>query len=267
MRTSPCLAALFVTSVALADPRPHTRSWTEIGLTVTVPAGFDELPARNPTANLLGTWRREDPRADGPILLQLVHLGAIVPQRPLEGRELAELRSSDPYPFVDTRERASALGFDLDAIVGRATVNGHAALRLSTAVPLVDDSVMVVVLSPASRESEARAVFREVLASCRGETAWQTPWQRRRDLIQRVAAALAITGGILYGLLALTLFRRRDGWLRPRAAALIAMGALWLVVAALVPWGQWWPMLRSVALAAAFLRHGAKRARLAAQPS
>lgn len=267
MRASPCLAALLVTSVALADPRPRPRAWPEVGLTVTVPAGFDELPARNPTANLLGTWRREGPRADGPILLQLVHLGAIVPQRPLDARELAELRSSDPYPFIDTRERARAFGFDLDALVGRATVNGHAALRLSTAVPLVDDSVMVVVLSPASREPEARAVFREVLASCRGQTAWQTPWQHWSARVQRVCAVLAIVAGVTYGLLALTLFRRRDGWRRARAAALLATGALWLVVAALVPWGQWWPMLRSLALAAAFLRHGAKRARLAAQPS
>ncbi len=110
-------------------------------------------------------------------------------------------------------------------------------------------------------------MFREVLASC----ARATPRGRRRGSValarsDGVAAALALRG-ILYALLALTLFRRRDGWLRPRAAALIAMGALWLVVAALVPWGQWWPMLRSVALAAAFLRLGAKRARLAAQPS
>ncbi len=130
MRTSPCLAALFVTSVALADPRSHTRSWTEIGLTVTVPAGFDELPARNPTANLLGTWRREGARADGPILLQLVHLGAIVPQRPLEARELAELRSSDPYPFVDTRERASTVRRRcFVALVNRDVLQPAAALR------------------------------------------------------------------------------------------------------------------------------------------
>ncbi|MFO0651034.1 MAG: hypothetical protein U0326_32710 [Polyangiales bacterium] len=161
MRASPCLAAVLVTAVALADPRPRPRAWPEVGLRSPSPRA-DELPARNPTANLLGTWRREGPRADGPILLQLVHLGAIVPQRPLDARELAELRSSDPYPSSTRARRARALGFDLDALVGRATVNGHAALGLSTAVPLVDDSVMVVVLSPASREPEARAVFREV---------------------------------------------------------------------------------------------------------
>ncbi len=267
MRVSPCLAALLASSAALADPRPRALTWSGVGLTVTVPAGFEALAARDPTADLLGTWRREGARSDGPILLQFVHLGAIVPQRRLEARELAELRSSDPYPFVDARERCRALGFDLDALVGRATVNGHTALRLSTAVPLVDDSVMVVVLAPTSREPEARGVFREVLASCRGETAWQTPWQRRRELTQRACALLAIAAGIVYALLAVSLFRRRDGWLRARAAALLTMGALWLVVAALVPWGQWWPLLRSLALAAAFLRHGAKRARAAAQVS
>jgi hypothetical protein len=257
------LALLTVTSATVAQPTP--RTWSDVGITVTIPAGFTALPTRNPTANLLGTWRREGARDEGPILLQLVHLGAVVPQRPLVERERAELRSSDPYPFVDTPERARALGFELDALVGRTTLNGHAALRLVTAVPLVDDSVLVVVLAPSSREREARDVFRDTLASCRGETSWQTPSQRVRTLTQRVCAVVAITMGVVYALLALTVFRRRDAWHKARGAALLAMGALWLLVAVLVPWGQWGALVRALLLAAVFLRHGATKLR--AQPS
>lgn len=263
MRRTLTLALVAMTSTTAAQPA--TRTWSDVGITVTIPAGFTALPTRNPTANLLGTWCREGAANDGPILLQLVHLGAVVPQRPLDERERAELRSSDPYPFVDTPERARALGFELDALVGRTTLNGHAALRLATAVPLVDDSVLVVVLAPASREREARDVFRETLASCRGETAWQTPSQRVRTLTQRVCAVAAIVMGVVYGLLALAVFRRRDGWQKARGAALLAMGALWLVVAALVPSGQWGALVRAGLLAAVFLRHGASKLR--AQPS
>ncbi len=253
------VAALTFTLSAHASPT--VAEWREPALSVTVPDGFTRLPAQNPTADLLGTWRREDARSEGPVLLQFVHLGAIVPQRALEARELDELRASDPYPFTDTRERVRAFGFDLDALAGRATVNGRAVMRLATAVPLVDDSVRVVVLAPASREREAREVFRDVLASCRGETAWRTPWQRSRETAQRGFALTAIALALAYAALALTVFRRRDEWHRARVAALIAAGSLWLAVAALVPWGRWGALVRSLALAAAFLWHAARRRR------
>ncbi len=242
--------ALSLPSSASADPRVVTFSAP--GVTFSVPPGFEPLSARNPTADLLGTYRRDD----GPLLLQFVHLGAVVPQRRLDARELAELRGSDPYPFTDTRERARTLGFDVDSLVGRATVNGRAVLRLSTAVPLVDDSVMVVVLSPAAREVEARGVFRAVLASARGRTAWQTPRERARSHVQNAAAmsALALMG--LYAVLALAVFRTRDRWGRARAAALFTIAALWIVVAALAPAGSGWAVGRALVLAAAFAHHG-----------
>lgn len=244
------LAALTLTAPAWADPRVVTFSAP--GVTFSVPPGFEALEARNPTADLLGTWRRDD----GPLLLQFVHLGARVPQRRLDARELAELRGSDPYPFVDTRERARTLGFEVDSLAGRATVNGRAVLRLSTAVPLVDDSVMVVVLAPAAREAEARTVFRAVLASARGPTAWQTPRERARSVAQTVAAvaALALIG--LYAVLALAVFRTRDRWHRARSVALLTIAALWVVVAALAPAGSAGAVARALVLAAAFGHHG-----------
>lgn len=252
MRASPIALvalALALPSVAWADPRAVTFSAP--GVTFSVPAGFERLSARNPTADLLDTYRRDD----GPLLLQFVHLGAVVPQRRLDARELAELRGSDPYPFTDTRERARTLGFDVDSLAGRATVNGRAVLRLSTAVPLVDDSVMVVVLAPAAREAEARGVFRAVLASARGRTAWQTPRERARSRVQRVCAVAALALMGLYAALALAVFRTRDRWGRARAAALVTVAALWVVVAALAPAGSAWAVVRALLLAAAFAQH------------
>ncbi len=243
------LVALSLTSLAWADPRVVT--FEAPGVTFSVPTGFEPLSARNPTADLLGTYRRDD----GPLLLQFVHLGAVVPQRRLDARELAELRGSDPYPFVDTRERARALGFDVDSLAGRATVNGRAVIRLSTAVPLVDDSVMVVVLSPAAREGEARGVFRAVLSSARGRTAWQTPRERARATVQRACAVSALALMALYAALALAVFRARDRWGRARAAALVTVAALWVAVAALSPAGSGWASARALALAAAFAHH------------
>ena len=251
--------AIALTFTASVSASPTVVEWSEPALAVTVPDGFTRLAAQNPTADLLGTWRRDGSPGEGPLLLQFVHLGAVVPQRPLAGRELDELRASDPYPFTDSRERSRAFGFDLDTLVGRATVNGRSVVRITTAVPLVDDSVRVVVLGPSSREREAREVFRDVLASCRGETAWQTPWQRARETAQRIFALTAIALGVAYGALALAVFRRRDEWHRARVAALFVMGSLWLAVAALVPWGRWGALVRSLALAAAFLWHAARR--------
>ncbi len=249
------LTLSLATSLALADPTPVEVTWRDAGVTFTVPAGFGRLPARDPTPDLLGTFRRER-GGEGVVLLQFVHLGAEVPQRPLTEPEVAELRGSDPYPFHDARERARTLGFEVDSLAGRATINGRGVVRLATAVPLDRDSVRVVVMAPASREREAREVFRAVLASARGRTSWQTPAERAREVVQSGAAITAMALMTLYGALALAVFRRRDAWRGPRRAAMFAIGALWCVVAALVPWGEWWALARSLALAAAFVLHG-----------
>ena len=66
----------------------------------------------------------------------------------------------------------------------------------------------------------------------------------------------ALAGMVVYGLAALLVFRKRDGWRGGRAAALLTIAALWVAAAVLVPRGQWRVLAQDVALAAVFAHRG-----------
>ena len=127
---------------ARADPRPSVVRFAEQGLTITLPAGFQRQPADDPAPALLGTWRRDSDR-DGPLVLQLVALRAMPPQRTPTEAELDAWRASDPVPFTDRVVAARALDLPLHALEGDAVVQGHAMVRLATVLPMADEGVRV----------------------------------------------------------------------------------------------------------------------------
>ena len=226
-------------AVAHADPRAVPYTYRVPAFTVTVPAGFVKMPAEHPRAGLLDTFYRGAP-GQTPTLLQFVHLDAEVPQRTLTEREIAELRRSDLVPFTDHRERARTLGFDIEVLVGTATLpDGTTVLRQAAAVPLDQDSALVVVVAPTERERESREVMRAVLASVRGATSWQTPAQRSAGVFIRAVAIAVVVLSVGYALAALAVFRRRDAWHRARAIVLSVTGALWATFGLwlVLPWG------------------------------
>lgn len=250
----------FALSVAHADPRAVTYTYRVPGFTVTVPAGFVKMPAEHPRAGLLDTFYR-GASGETPVLLQFVHLDAEVPQRTLTEREIAELRRSDLVSFTDHREGGRTLGFDIEVLVGTATLpDGTSVLRQAAAVPLDQDSALVVVLAPVDRERESREVMRAVLTSVHGRTSWQTPAQRAAGVLIRAVAIAVVALSLGYALTALAVFRRRDAWHGARSAVLFVTAALWATFGLwlVTPWGGglWCEASQSFALAALFVGLG-----------
>lgn len=246
--------ALLAPGVALADPTAVTLPTA--GLTFTLPTGFEAQPAAAPTPDLLGTWVRVGRAGDGPVVLQCAAVEGEVPEGAPRGEAVGQWTGSDPYVFDDRAEVGSALGFDVHVRSGTAAVNGRAMVRLATVLPLARGGVRVAVFAPASRGAEARGVLRAVLVSSRGEVAWRTPREKLRERALLAVVVAALAGMVVYGLAALLVFRKRDGWRGGRAAALLTIAALWVAAAVLVPRGQWRVLAQDVALAAAFAHRG-----------
>lgn len=231
--------AAFALAVAHADPRAVTYTYRVPAFAVTVPAGFVKMPAEHAQGGLLDTFYRQAP-GQTPVLLQFVHLDGAAPRRPLTEDELGELRRSDLVPFTDHRERARTLGFDIEVLVGTATLpGGTTVLRQAAAVPLRQARALVVVVAPIDRERESREVMRAVLASVRGATSWQTGAQRAIGVFIRAVAVAVVALSFGYVLAALAVFRRRDEWHRARAAVLFVTATLWATYGLwlVTPWG------------------------------
>lgn len=260
MRASPrMIAALALCALApevSADPAVHL---TSPPLDLTLPPRATARPAEHPTPDNLGTWELHL-ADDAPVLLQLARLGAPLPQRALTDEELSALRSADPYPFTDRVNTVSALGFDVPALEGRATVMGHTLVRFAAALPLTDEGVLVVVMAPEVREREARVAWRAVLASARGRTAWLTSAQRLRARVQGGAAVWALAAMAAYAALAWTRWRGGRGG-RARTVLVASVAAAWALVAMLAPQGARGAQMRAVVMAAVFAHHAWRTAR------
>src|SRR5207244_1970382 len=99
---------------------------------------------------------------------------------------------ADGFPFTDHREKARALGFDVEALEGQGMSPRGPVFRLAVGVPIAGGAVLVTVLAPTTREREAREVFRDVLGSFRARTSWRTPLQRALPYVLVMAAALLL---------------------------------------------------------------------------
>ncbi|MBK6529771.1 MAG: hypothetical protein IPF99_09255 [Deltaproteobacteria bacterium] len=151
------VATLALGRAAVADPTVVQHERPRFSL--IVPDGFVRVEPDGATRDLLGVFRREGDLPDEPpMVLQLLHLDAIVPQRPLLPPERAEFRRADGFRFTDHVEHDRVLGFPVETLVGvSALTNGASVTRFATAVPLDDDAVLVVLLAPSHRASAARS--------------------------------------------------------------------------------------------------------------
>lgn len=218
-----------------ADPSPRTWRWHDPEFSVTVPAGYARVEVRNTRGDHLGTFRQTGGLVtDAPLAVQLVDLDAVIPQRAFTEAERNDLRRSDPMPFTDRVERETVMGYPVDMLVGTATTSdGRRMVRLASVIPLVDDGVLVVVMGPLSRATEARGLMRAVLSSAKGRTGWHPAWWRpARRVAQTVTvAASALTLAYLVG--AVWAFARRPVRAAVRARWMALTAALWVAVGAL----------------------------------
>lgn len=249
------LAALLAAVSASADPVVvrHERP----RFTFTLPDRFERVEPDGVRGDLLDVFRRPGDLPDEPpMVLQVLHLDAVLPQRSLLPGERAEFRRADAFRFTDHVEHGRVLGFPVETLVGVATLPGGVNVtRFATAIPLEDDAVLLVLLAPGHRARDARALLRATLSSTSAPTTWETPARRAFNQGMRVALLLTLLSSLGYGLAAI---RARRAPLRPRtrlrAAALLA--ALWWAVSLwlCVPWREeeWLFALLSVSLAATF---------------
>lgn len=240
------LAAALAAAPVSADPTVVRHAGPE--LTLTVPDRFERVESDHLHPDVLDVFRRPgELPGEAPMVLQLVRLDAVVPQRPLLPAEREALHRADPFPFTDRVEHDRTLGFPVETLVGTSNLgDGITLVRFATAIPLDEDAVLLVLVAPGHRARDARALHRAALASVRAATSWETPARRRFNAAMRLALVAALVASLAY--LVAALARRRA---RPRAA--LALAALWGAVAAWLsfPWREHeWPFA-AFALAAA----------------
>lgn len=231
------LAALLVASPAAANPvARHDRP----RFSITAPDRFERVTVDDARPDLLDVFRRPgDLPGEAPMVLQVLHLDAVLPQRALVPAERAELRRADAFEFADRVEHDRIFGFPVETLAGTATLSGEVSVaRWATAVPLDDDSVLVVLLAPAHRAREARALHRAALASIRGATTWETPARRALNRAMRFVLSATAALSLAHALAAWALSRRAPLSRRARALASGTLAALWgsLSVWLSVPW-------------------------------
>lgn len=243
-RAALAVSALLAAAHAGAQPTPVHHEAPRFSL--TVPDRFARVEPEGAPRDLLDVFQRPGDLPDEPpMVLQVLHLDAIVPQRPLLPAERDALRRADAFRFTDRVEHDRALGFEVETLVGVATLPGDVPVtRLATAVPLDDDAVLVVLLAPGHRARDARALHRAVLASVQAPTSWETPARRALNRALRAVLSLAVVSSFAYGLAAAVAARRAP--LRPatRVRASAALASLWGAVALwlCVPWrDDEWP--------------------------
>ncbi len=207
---------------------------------IAVPDRFERVDPDGVRGDLLDVFRRPGDLPDEPpMVLQVLHLDAIVPQRPLLPAERAEFRRADAFRFSDHVEHDRVLGFPVETLVGVSPLVGDGSVtRFATAIPLEDDAVLLVLIAPGHRARDARALYRAMLTSVRGPTTWETAARRTFNRIMRIEVLGTLLASLAYGLVVALTVRRTP--LRPRTrqrcsaalAALWGLAALWLCV----PW-------------------------------
>jgi hypothetical protein len=249
------LALVLCTSTVWANP-PTRMGFADVDVHFTIPADFEQRPAANPAPELMGTWAlRGEP---APIVLQFVRMNAELPQRSLTETELAAFRTSDITTFTDTPSFVYAMNFRLEALVGSGTVAGVSMVRFASVVPLVGDSVLVVVVGPSARRTQIDELFRQVLMSTEATPGWKTLSQRNNERLRVRAGSTALVLMALYGITAVVIFRRRDIWRHARAVISAAIAVAWSIVGSLAPEGKWYVVVWSVVLALVFAQHAYK---------
>lgn len=236
-------------------------TYPEPPLSLTIPQHFEPYRPAEQHPGVLDTFRRPPQGARGPVVIQLLRLGAELPQRTLRADERESLRVGAPFGFDDRPEEARAMGFTLPASSGRARTPASAPVfRVSVVLPTRGNAVQLSVLTRADEEPEARALLRAVLASAQGATSWRTPGQRAFFAAATVSLVVAAMGTLV--IIIRVLLEGRTTHLGPVAQRWIARvtGLAWGVFAAwlLLPLdgAEWAAAVPVIALAITFLARG-----------
>lgn len=266
------LVLLLVLPVSTAAANPVARH-DRPRFALTAPDRFERVAVDDARSDLLDVFQRAgDLPGEGPMVLQVLHLDAVVPQRALRPEERAELRRADAFEFTDRVEHDRVFGFQVETLAGTATLaGGVSVVRWATAVPLDDDSVLVVLLAPAHRARDARALHRAALASIRGTTTWETPARRTLNRSMRAVLSATIALSLAYAVVAWVRSRRTPLLPRTRARATGALAAAWwsLSLWLCVPWraDEWVPAAQCVAFAVTYSVLAYRAARTGTSPA
>lgn len=230
-------------------------------LTLVLPRGFEPFAPEQTSAAVIGTFRRAPVGSQGPLVVQLLRLGAELPQRPLTADERAAFTLGAPFRFDDHPASIRALGHTLPMSAGYGqTPAGARVVRLAVLLPTRGHAVQVSVLARRDDSPAAQAVLSEMLRSAESEVSWRSAAQRAFFALATAAFALAVMGTLV--IMVRVLLQGHVTHLGPLAQRRIALltGASWAVFALwlLLPLrsAEWAAAAPTLALAVTFLAKG-----------
>lgn len=240
------------------------RSYPTQRLSLTIPVGFETFRPEGASPAVLDTFRRAPQGGRGPVVIQLLLLGAELPQRPLNAEERRAFTLGAPFALTDHPATALALAHRVPTSAGRGrTPSGAPVFRLAALLPMRDHAVQLSVLARGEDEADARRIFASLLRSAEGPVSWQTRAQRTAFALATGAFAVAIFGTLV--IVVRVLLQGSVSHLGPVAQRRIAWvtGAAWAVFALwlLLPLrsAEWTAAVPAGALAVTFIARAARR--------
>lgn len=259
MRPSrPALALLTLATFAAPASAQRRARFSDPALSLPLPSGFEPYAEQPPGPAVLGTYRRAPAQGRGPVVIQLLRLGAELPQRALTAEERGAFTLGAPFRVDDQPGTLRALGHTLPTSAGRGrTPSGAGVFRIAALLPTRGNAVQLSVLTREEDAAEARALLAATLRGAEADVTWQTPAQRALFALATLAFATAALGTLV--MMVRALMQGRVTHLGPAAQRRISLvtGLCWgyFGVWLLVPLAsaEWAAAVPTLALAVTFL--------------
>lgn len=166
--------------------RAVTVSESGLGISFTLPDGFERLSEEEDGADFVRVYRRQVVGEPIAHIVAVERLGGVLPrtdfqQAPIDG----------PVKFSAGRWK------DFDVIVGQVSeeLNGAPATVFNVQVPLKPEAVQLKFIGPATHEADLRSLVNDTLATVEGETNWLTTderWQRLSSGARRLGITIGV---------------------------------------------------------------------------
>ena len=207
------IIALLLASAAAGTAQPLAISNQEIGFSLTIPDGFQQVdPAQIPNPQFLYLFQSRAPLpgiAEATIAVE--RLNGTLGRHPLDLNTVlkADPGLTDAQAYTETWKT-----FQIQAIRGYQVSAGSRMAMCSAQVPLKSEAIQVFVAGPSESASQVAILLHQVIQSLEGESNWLTDAQSAEKLGE---GAGRLAGWILGAAIVGYAVRRRS---RRRQAAL-----------------------------------------------
>jgi hypothetical protein len=180
-------ATAMIVALAERESRAVSVSEPSLGISFTLPDGFERLRDEEDQADFVRVYRKLVVGEPIAYIVGVERLGGVLPRT-----DVQQAPKDGPVKFSVGRWK------DFDVIVGQVSeeLNGAPATVFNVQIPLKPEAVQLKFIGPASRAAELRSLVDETLLTLKGDTNWLSA-EERWERLATGARRLGITVGVV----------------------------------------------------------------------